>query len=91
MSFEAIDCEHSLYLSNRTILSVTGVKDVLSFDDESIKILTHMGSIALKGSGFKIDSFNTESGDMKIKGNFTAIVYFSENSSKDNFLRKLLR
>ncbi len=90
MSFD-IDREHSLYLSNRNSLSVTGVKDVLSFDDESIRILTNMGSIALRGSEFKIDSFNTESGDIKIKGNFTAIVYFNENTSKDNFLKRLLR
>lgn len=90
MSFD-MDREHSLYLSNRNLLTVTGVKDVICFDEESMKIVTNMGSIALKGSEFKIDSFNTESGDMKIKGNFTAIVYFSENTSKDNFLRKLLR
>ncbi len=91
MSYESVDREHSLYLSNRNSLAVTGVKDVISFDEEAIKIITVMGSIALKGSDFKIESFNTESGDIKIKGNFTAIVYFSEHTSKDNFLRKLLR
>ncbi|MEE0946466.1 MAG: YabP/YqfC family sporulation protein [Acutalibacteraceae bacterium] len=91
MAFEDAVNEQSLFLNNRKSLSVSGVKDIISFDETTVKIVTSLGNIALRGTDFKIDSFNTESGDIKISGKFNAIVYYGESNSKDSFIKKLLR
>lgn len=83
--------EHSLYMSNRKSMTLSGVKDVLSFDENGVSIITVMGNIAIKGSNIKIGSFNTETGDMQMDGKFSAVVYLDDRGEKENFFKRLWR
>ena len=91
MEREEINGTHTLYLENRKTLSITGVKEVVGFDEESLSIITCMGSMELRGSGIKIGSFNTDTGDMLIEGKFNAIVYLNDVGGKEGFLKRLFR
>ncbi|MBE6728704.1 MAG: sporulation protein YabP [Ruminococcaceae bacterium] len=83
--------EHSLYMNNRREISFTGVRDILSFDEESVNLITAMGNVAIKGKSIKIGSFNTDTGDMQMEGRFNAIVYLDDSSTKQNFFKRLWR
>jgi sporulation protein YabP len=91
MEREEIKGTHTLYLENRKSLSITGVKEVISFDEESISVITCMGSMELRGTGIKIGSFNTDTGDMMIEGKFVAIVYLNDANGKEGFFKRLFR
>lgn len=83
--------EHSLYMSNRKTMSLSGIRDVLSFDENSVSIISVMGNIVIKGSNIKIGSFNTGTGDMQIDGRFSAVVYLDDKGEREGFFKKLFR
>ena len=44
----------NLVLENRNKLSISGVKDVLSFDDQVVIMETELGLLTIKGENLKI-------------------------------------
>ena len=48
----------NLILENRGKLNVSGVVDVLSFDDQVVIIETEMGLLTVKGENLKINKLN---------------------------------
>lgn len=83
--------EHSLYMMGRKTMTLSGIKDVVSFEENCMKIISNMGNILIRGSNIKIGSFNTDTGDMQLEGRFTAVVYLDENGEKQSFIKRLLK
>ncbi len=81
---------NNIILENRKNLTVSGVKDCLGFDEETISLLTTCGKMTVKGIGLHIESFNTESGDLKASGKIAAIVY-TANESNNGFFGKIFK
>lgn len=77
----------NIILENRKKLNLTGVKDVVSFDDETVILDTALGRLTVKGDGLHISSFNTESGELIAEGNVIALVYTTEEKSGGVFSR----
>ena len=50
---------HEVTMKGRSALQITGVEDVLSFDDVSIVMLTAMGTLSVDGENLRIVSFNS--------------------------------
>lgn len=67
--------EHSLSLVNREKLTMTGVTEVLSFDDREIILSTEQGTLTLRGEGLHIRQLDLESGNFTVEGHVTSVVY----------------
>ena len=80
----------NVIIENRYKISFTGVSDVISFDDETVLLLTANGKITVKGENLNITGFNNESGDLTATGKINAVVYMSEVKS-GGFISRLLR
>ena len=50
---------HEVTMKGRSALQITGLEDVLSFDDVSIVMLTAMGTLSVDGENLRIVSFNS--------------------------------
>ena len=72
----------NLVLENRNKLSVSGVKDVLSFDDELVVMETDLGLLTIKGDNLKINKFSIDTGDVVVEGEISNLGY--NNHSKKN-------
>ena len=72
----------NLVLENRNKLNVTGVKDVLSFDDEVIIMETELGLLTIKGENLKINKLSIDTGDVIIEGEINNLGY-NDNSKKE--------
>ena len=72
----------NLILENRNKLSVSGVKDVLSFDDELVVMETDLGLLTIKGETLKINKLSIDTGDVIVEGEITNLGY-SNHSKKD--------
>lgn len=67
---------HNVILENRKKLSVSGVDDVESFNDEEIVLHTEeQGVLVLKGSDLHINKLNVDSGDVSITGEINSMEY----------------
>ena len=81
---------HSIISENRKTIHLSGVKDVLSFDEETLLLDTVMGRMTVKGENLHIIDFTTETGDLSAEGRLHALVYLSD-AKNGGFFSKLLR
>lgn len=82
---------HNLILENREKITISGVEDVDSFDDNSIIIQTQMGLLTLVGSDLHIVKFNVDTGELSIEGEIDEMVYSDEGryTKKGGFFSKM--
>lgn len=88
---EKVYTEQSIIIENRKKLNISGVKDVLSFDDETLLLDTALGRLTVKGEGLHIISFNTDNGSLTAEGRVHAAVYMSDGKSSGGFVSRLFR
>lgn len=82
----------NLILENREKLSVTGVVDIHSFDDELVLAQTDLGIITIKGDDLKMNKLNLENNELIVEGQISAIAYSDVVSSKKSgFMSKLFK
>lgn len=82
---------HNIILENRRMLSLSGVKDVDSFDEESVVLLTELGELTVKGLKLHISHLNQETGEVNIDGEISELVYADVNLEPVGFWAKLFR
>lgn len=78
-------CTSNLFLENRKILSLTGVNEVINFDEEKISLKTSLGPLLIKGSGLKMNKLDVQNGEVIIGGFISSINYLNKkNKVKKN-------
>lgn len=71
---------HNLILENRKKLSVSGIEEVESFNDEEIILRTgRHGVLVIKGNSLHINKLNVDIGDVNILGNVSSMDYIDES------------
>ena len=91
---QAQDTTHNIIMENRRKLSVSGVEDVESFDEDSIILYTHAGLMTIKGCDLHINKLSVETGEVAIEGEISSVTYSDDEMSKGHgagFLSKLFR
>lgn len=87
---ENIRLNSNMIMEDRKKIILTGIKNVINFDDETIVLDTNLGKLVIKGIGLHILSFNNETGDLTAEGKINALIYTAEEKN-NNFLGKLFR
>lgn len=85
---------HNLILENQRKLSVSGVADVESFNEEEIILRTEEhGILVIKGEALHINKLSTDSGDVSIAGEITDMNYIdrSPKTKGPGIISRLLR
>lgn len=81
---------HSIILTGREKLSVSGVEDVESFDDTEIVMNTVQGDLCVRGSGLHVDKLDLALGELTVTGLVTALDY-TEVAPSGSLWSRLLR
>lgn len=82
--------DQNVIIESRGKISISGVKDVISFDDETVLLDTSLGKLTVKGDGLRIVSFRTETGELTADGKIHAAVYMGDEKS-GGFISRLLK
>ena len=83
---------HDLRLLQRERAEISGVEEVLSFDEESVWMETTEGALTIHGSGLKVEKLNIEEGEVWIEGNVDSVEYGKESGTeKMSMLKRLFR
>ena len=84
--------EHNLILEKRSMLTLTGVTEVQSFDDRCIALYTKMGELIIRGRELHINAVSVETGDMSISGEIWGLNYGDKDrQSTPSLLGRLFR
>ena len=85
----------SLYLKDRGLLEVHGVKDVLRFDEDSVVLSTVSGTLTVEGSALRVKALDPDRGTVTVEGRVDALIYedpsTTEKSESRGFFGKLFR
>lgn len=85
---------HNVIMEDRKHLTVSGVEDIDSFDEQTVVIFTDMGELTVKGDDLHINRLSLEVGELLIEGNIYALVYSEKEekqSSSGSFFSKVFR
>ena len=82
---------HHVIIEGRSRMSVAGVEDVESFDEDSIVCVTTRGTLVIKGSGLHIDKLNIEGGELNVEGTVNSLEYEEGAVVKGGFFSRLFR
>lgn len=66
---------HSLFLENRSKLTITGVREIAGFEQTGAIIHTELGSLILEGQGLELKELSGDGGKAVICGRFEALSY----------------
>ncbi len=82
----------NIFLENREKLNITGILDVLSFDDQTIIIETELGLLTIKGENLKINKLSLDTSDFAVDGEIQSLNYSDHESlTKKGFISKLFK
>ncbi len=70
--------KHTVSLEQRERLKITGVIDVVSFDEESIVAETDMGMLIIRGRNLHVNKLSLENGELNIDGEIDSLTYEEE-------------
>ncbi|MDE7006768.1 MAG: sporulation protein YabP, partial [Lachnospiraceae bacterium] len=59
---------HKLILNNRRTCNLTGVNDVLSFDEKEIILETEQGMLMIKGNDLHVNRLTLDKGEVDVDG-----------------------
>lgn len=85
--------KHQLSLKGRENLSVDGVTNVESFDDQEVILETDTGMLIVRGDELHIKELNLESGSLVVDGVIRSLEYAGDAPGKKGkgFMGKLFR
>ena len=66
---------HNIILEGRQRLSISGVEDVESFDEESIVAYTSAGTLIIRGSELHIEKLSLDLGELTVDGTVDSLGY----------------
>ena len=72
----------NLILENREKLTITGVVDVLSFDDQIVIVETQLGLLTIKGEELRINKLSLDSSEVIIDGEIFNLGYSEAGMNK---------
>ena len=93
MEGKDIHTSHRLTIDNRREAFVTGVKEIMSFDEKEILILTAEGKLQIKGTQLHVKGLDLEKGEASLCGHIDSLLYLSKESPKkeESVLKRLFR
>ena len=74
----------NLVLENREKLSVSGVNDVLSFDDQVVMVDTELGLLTVKGENIHINKLSLDTAEVIIEGEISSLSYRQKSIEKSS-------
>ena len=73
---------HQVVLEDREQLTISGVEEVESFDENSIVMGTSKGVLVVRGEQLHIEQLSLDGGALKVEGYVDSITYEEERTAR---------
>lgn len=82
-----------LHVENRKKLTLSGVIEVISFNEEQIVLNTNLGTLNIKGKGLKMNKLDVQNGDVIIIGMINSFIYINNEikKQKESLISRLFK
>ena len=85
---------HKVSMTNRRLCVINGVKDVLSFDVQEVRLETEQGMLQIKGEDLHVSRLTLERGEIDIDGRIDSFIYMDEGGmggKKESLWERMFR
>jgi len=72
----------NVILENREKLTISGVLDVLSFDDQIVIVETELGLLTIKGENLRINKLSLDTTEVIVEGKISNLSYSEKSIDK---------
>ena len=66
---------HKLQLNERKSLTMTGVTEVVSFDEGTVVLKTCLGTLVIQGQELQLKTLTLDGGNVAVEGRISALTY----------------
>lgn len=66
---------HNITIEGREKIIITGVRDVASFDDNTVALDTEAGGLTIRGTDLHINRLSVDDGNLYVEGYIISCVY----------------
>ena len=73
----------NVILENREKLTISGVLDVLSFDDQIVIVETELGLLTVKGENLRINKLSLDTTEVIVEGTIFNLSYSEKNLDQE--------
>ena len=84
------EAAHHILLEGREQLTVSGVEEVESFDENTIVMVTGKGTLVVRGEELHIEKLSLDGGDLKVEGSVDSLVYEEDRQGRGGLFSRLL-
>lgn len=88
MAEQGLQMPHKLTLDERRKLTMTGVTEVVSFDDTMVVLKTSLGTLAVQGQQLQLKNLSLDGGQVAVEGSISALQY-EEPQSRGGWVHRL--
>lgn len=74
----------NVILENREKLTISGVLDVLSFDDQIVIVETDLGLLTVKGENLRINKLSLDTTEVIVDGKISCLSYSEKSLDKNS-------
>ncbi len=82
---------HSIHMEGRELMSVSGVKDVDSFNDQEVELLTEAGELRIEGNGLHITKLSLDDGQVILEGEICALEYSETTEQRGGLFSRMFK
>ena len=75
MAEQQMALPHKLTLDQRSSLTMTGVTEVVSFDENAVIVHTDLGTLTVQGQQLQLKTLSVEGGQIAVEGNVSSLHY----------------
>ncbi len=75
MAQDGLQRSQNLILESRKRLSVSGVEEVIGFDDNYVQMMTALGRLTVHGESLHVENLSVETGDLLLTGQIAELIY----------------
>ncbi len=82
---------HNVIMENRSKLNISGIRDVDSFDDQTVILDMEDGQLTVRGDALHIGRFSVETGEISVEGKIFALVYSENGAARGSVFSRLFK
>ncbi len=83
--------EHKLTVENRTAISVTGVTQVVAYDENRIVLRTDYGTLIIQGRDLVAGEISSVNNTLKLTGSIDTLQYKGARDKRESLLSRLTK
>ena len=82
---------HTVHINGRNSVTITGVTEIDSFDEQTVAVYTSEGELIVRGNALHIGKIDVDSGDLALDGQILSLEYTDNVSMRGSLWSRLFR